>query len=165
MAEKKKRRFLNAFDIAILLLIAIAVFILFKLGVFGSQTKVANDTIQEVTYVLKIAPIRFGTEENISVGDELFETVRKTSVGTITDIEVEDLPYYALNGDTGEYVESYVEGEKQVYLTIKAQCVVTKKEISAVDGQLIRCGESFNVNGPGYFGLGVVVDIERGDEN
>ena len=32
MAEKKKRRFLNAFDIAILLLIAIAVFILFGGG-------------------------------------------------------------------------------------------------------------------------------------
>lgn len=163
MAEKK-RKFINVFDIFVVLVVAAVVFVLFKLGVFGNAASVAiSDDIQDVTYVLQLTPMRYGTEQNIAPGDTLYESVKRTSVGTVVSVEYEEAKYYSLNEETGEYTVSGIEGDMVAYVTITTQCVVTDKGMSAVDGQEIKCGESFNVMGPGYFGYGTVLSIERGD--
>ena len=164
MTENKKKRFFNAFDIIVVLMLAAVLIILFKVGVFGNATASGDaDTIKEVTYVFRLRPMRFGTENNISIGDELIETVRKTSIGTVLDIRIEDNTVLVLDQTTGEYVEHVIEGEKTVFLTVKASCIITDNTITTVDVQSIRAPEFINVNGPGYYGNGTVISIERGD--
>ena len=164
MTENKKKKFFNAFDIILILVLAAVLFVLFRAGVFGSATASGDtDTIKEVTYVLRLTPMRYGAENNISVGDNLLETVRKTSVGTVSDIQIVDSTILVLDQTTGEYVEHVIEDEKTVFLTVKASCIITDKGITTVDGQDLKASANVNVNGPGYFGFGTVISIEKGD--
>ena len=164
MAEKTKRKFINFFDIAVLLVVAAVVFILFQLGVFGNTATIAAaDNVRTVTYVIRLTPMRYGTEEKIQPGDELFESVQRTSVGTVVDVQCEDTKYYTYSSELGEYVVSYIEGDVTAYVTVQVDCIVSDSGFTAVDGQAIKSGDQFNVLGPGYFGFGTVVSIERGD--
>ena len=162
MAEKKKNKYINAFDIAVIVLIALIAFAAYKLGIFGSAAP--SEKIVDVTYTLRLSPMQYGSENNIKVGDELIETVRKTSVGKVKSVRVEPTKVYAMDVETGSYHVGEIENMMDAFVEVTAQCIITDSSISAVDGQLIRCGEAINVNGPGYFGFGIVVSIERGQE-
>lgn len=162
MTEQKKK-FFNFFDVVVILLIAVVLFVLFRIGVFGNaNASTRPESIKEVTYVLRLMPMRFGTENNIHVGDELIETVKKTPIGVVTDIRIEDSFIYVLNQETEEYTKHVIEDEKTVFLTVKADCIVTAGEITVVDGQKILCGSSVPVFGPGYYGGGTFISIEGG---
>lgn len=164
MADNKKRKFFNILDIVIILLVAVAGFVLYKVGFFGSSGGgTSSENIKTVSYVVQMTPMRFGTEQNIKIGDELLETVKRTPIGTVKDVEITDAVSYSVDYETGNYVASNIDGEKTAYITVETQCDVTDESISAIDGQLIRCGDTININGPGYFGFGTVVSIERGD--
>jgi len=164
MAEKKKNKLINAFDIAVIILIFLIAFAAYKLGFFGVSSGAPSDTIENVTYTLRLSPMQYGTENEIEIGDELFETTRKTSVGKVVGVTTEPTRVYAKDDKTGNYYRGQVENMVDAFVEIEAQCIVTDQSISAVDGQLIRCGETINVNGPGYFGFGIVVSVGRGQQ-
>lgn len=156
----KKRKWLNVFDIVVILIVLAVGFVLYKVGVIGTTVQTTSDT-QKVQYVLQLTPMRYGTEQKIKVGDDLIETTRKTTVGKVIDVEIIPAETYLLDYETGNYKIATIEDEKTAFVTLEVDCVVTEKDITTVDGQLLLAGTSLNVNGPGYFGLGTVLSFER----
>ena len=80
----------------------------------------AKQTAQEFTYVLKIQGVRHYTAEALAVGDPVYDTAGKASVGVISEIEM--TPAVTTIGyPDGTVAEGTVEDRYDLYVTLTAQ--------------------------------------------
>lgn len=159
----KFRLRLNLFD-AILLLVVLAagaVFAWFSLQ--NNQSDTQNLSTQTVQYTVVFQKMPQGTSEMIQAGDQLEDTVKNYSIGTVVSVETKPAVTQVLNEEERRYVNAELEGYEDVYVTVESSCTDSGEKLLMGSGYECRVGQIAYVRGPGYMGSGPVVAIERGN--
>ena len=158
---KEKRRLLTAFDIVIIAVVVVlaAAFLIWKAAGKDTTPISGGSVTENVTYVLELNDVM--DTADMAVGDSLVETVKNTDVGTVTGVDIIPYTVWNSNYETGGMSKTET-GLTTVQLPIEAPCTLTDSSVATVAGEyVLRVGKYMGVYGPGYYGAGYIIAIER----
>ena len=171
MSEKKRIKWkLNLFDIVLLavVLAAAAGLVAWKF-VSSNQTTVDPNSgvtvpkgTQTVRYVVELEQLHEQTAEMVAVGDEVYERTKKELMGIVQSVEVTQARTLTKNELEGTFQFAEVPERYNVIMEITAQAVENDNGIVLESGLEVRAGTSVRVLGPGYYGAGYILSVERG---
>lgn len=171
MSEKKRIKWkLNLFDIGLIVVVLVAALGLLAWKFAGSnQTTVDPDSgvtvpknTQAVRYVVELEQLHRQTAEMIAQGDEVYERTKKEFMGTVQSVEVAPARTLTKNELEGTFQFAEVPERYNVVMEITAQATDRDDAIVLESGLEIRAGTSVRVLGPGYYGAGYILSVERG---
>lgn len=171
MSEKKKIKWkLNLFDIGLLIVVLVAAVGLVAWKFVGSnQTTVDPDSgiavpkgTHTVHYVVELEQLHKQTADLIAQGDEIYERTKKEFMGTVQSVEVTPARTLTKNELDGTFQFVEVPERYNVILQVAAQAVENDGGIVLESGLEVRAGTSVRVLGPGYYGAGYILSVERG---
>ena len=171
MRENKKKIAwkLNLFDIILIavVLVAVGAFAAIKLGgntpaPVDSSSAQPAPIPQSVRYVVQIEQALPQTAEMVEVGQRLYERTRKEDMGVVESVEI--TPAKTLTKDELSGTFHFVDVPDRVDVTMVLSSPATFRDTSIVlsSGLEVRAGNSVRVLGPGYYGSGYVLEVERG---
>ena len=102
-----------------------------------------------------------GSSALIEPGDQLVDTVKNYSLGTVVSVRVEPAVVQVLNQETQTYVDAVLEDYEDVYVTVESTCTENEDALLLDGGYDFRVGQVAYVRGPGYMGSGPVTEIVR----
>lgn len=163
--EKKKHSIFNVFDIVVILIAVALAAVLFFTRSSGSSTSddAADTKSGTVTYTVELTGMVNGSAELVSVGDELVDKVKKYDVGTVKAVEVSNTVRQVQDLVNGGTVESEMSTQQTATVTVEAPCTETEADILVAGGYPIKVGLQVSLKGPGYYGTGYIVGVERGE--
>lgn len=157
------KKWFNLFDVVVIaaVLVAVAAVFLWK---FNNARQPAEETPEAgtVRYVIELTGLKADTVPYIKAGDQLQDNTKKYEIGTIVDVQTAPTVSSTKNYETGDYIQSEVAGQTTVRITVEATCTETESTITVGDGFVVRGNTSVTVSGPGYFGTGTIIFVERG---
>lgn len=163
MEEKKpqKRSILNIFDIVVIIIaIALAaVLFLYKSG--GTEAVLAETGT--VTYTIELTSLQNYSTDLISEGDKLVDNIKKYDIGTIKSVDVTNTVRQAKDMESGATYDVELDSLKTAIIVVESECTETDTQITVAGGYTIRVGLSVNVKGPGYYGTGYIIAVDRGE--
>lgn len=168
MSEKKRMKWkLNLFDIGLIVvvLLAAAAIVAVKLSGSAAPTDPATGTPAgktTVNYVVELEQLHRQTAEKIKVGDQLYERTRKEAMGTVTSVEVVPARILTKNELEGTFQFAEVPERYNVIIELTAPATENDSSIVLESGLTIRAGTSVRVFGPGYYGAGYILSVEKG---
>ena len=171
MSEKKRIKWkLNLFDIGLLVVALMAAVGLLAWKFVGSnQTEVdpnSGVTVPKgthvVRYVVELEQVHKQTADMIAVGDEIYERTKKELMGTVETVEVSPAKTLTKNELQGTFQFVEVPERYNVVMNVTAQAVDNEDGIVLESGLEVRAGTSVRVLGPGYYGAGYILSVERG---
>ena len=156
----KFRLRLNLFDAIVLVVVlaAGAVVAWFGLQSSGSDASPSSRTVQYTVLFQQMEP---GSSALIEPGDQLVDTVKNYSLGTVVSVRVEPAVVQVLNQETQTYVDAVLEDYEDVYVTVESTCTENEDALLLDGGYDFRVGQVAYVRGPGYMGSGPVTEIVR----
>ena len=161
MEENKKRRsILNLFDIVVILVaLALAAVLLIPRQSASDSPDAESGTVR---YTIELTGMQNGSAELIQEGDSLVDRIKRYSIGTVQSVEVTNTLRQVEDYENG--VVRYVESStlQTAILVIEAPCTQTDTQITVSGGYAIRVGLPVSVLGPGYYGTGYILAVERG---
>lgn len=162
--ENKKKIF-NFFDIVIIAIVIVlaALFLLWKSGMLNRGVQVDNAKSAAVQYTIKLDKLDSDTVSKMKAGDSLTDTIKNKYMGTVVSVETEPYTLVVLNEKTGEYVQAQYGDYLSAVIVVEVPCSISDKDITAESGFAISGQSEVSVSGPGYFGSGHIISIERGD--
>lgn len=171
MSEKKRIKWkLNLFDIglmAVVLLVAAGMLVWKFAG--SDQTAVDPNSgesvpkgIQTVRYVVELEQLHLQTAQRIAQGDQLYERTKKELMGTVETVEVVPCRILSKNQENGTFLYTEVPERYNVTIELTAQGTQQDKGTMLTSGLELHAGTSVRVLGPGYYGTGYVLSVERG---
>lgn len=166
--NKKIRWKLNLFDLLVILVVlAVAAGVVFlryqqSRASQASQSEGTAAGSATVRYVVELTEMPLQAAEMVQPGDELVERTRKEAMGVVQSVEVGLTRTLTKDQNTGNY--HFVEVPEQYTATIVVEDTATISDSSIVSsgGLEIRAGTSVRVFGPGYYGSGYIISVERG---
>lgn len=169
MSEKKcKCKFLNLFDLCIIGLAVVAaavlLFIKFRPAPAPAVDPAAGipANMQTVRYVVELEQVHDQTAQMVQPGQELYERTKRECMGTVLDVAVNDATTLTKNEDEGTFQFVEVPERYNVVMTMESKCTVKEDAIVLDSGLEVRAGTSVRVLGPGYYGAGYILSVERG---
>ena len=171
MSEKKRIKWkLNLFDIVLLAVVVVAAGGLLAWKFMGSNQTVVDPnsgvTVPKGTYpvhyVVELEQLHEQTASMVAVGDELYERTKKELMGTVQSVEVSQTRTLTKNELEGTFQFAEVPERYNVVMEITAQAVDNPDGIVLESGLEVRAGTSVRVFGPGYYGAGYILSVERG---
>ena len=171
MSEKKRIQWkLNLFDI-ILVVVVLAAALTFVGVKFlrDNQTEVDPNSgvsvpvgTQTVYYQVELEQLHEQTAGMVAVGDELFERTKKEFMGTVQSVEVNPARTLTKNELEGTFQFAEVPERYNVLINVAAQATQKDGAMVLESGLEVRAGTSVRVFGPGYYGAGYILSVERG---
>ena len=163
MAEKK-RRLLNGFDIAVVLLVLTGAFLWFF--VLNSTPEVEEETFAgtQAVYFLETVSLTEEQIASVQIGDRLLDGARHVPIGYVVGIEVR--PHQVRIEDNESQTISFqvVPERYAMILRVETEVEETRNAILTEGGIAIRGGQSVSFTGPGYgFTNAIVLGWERGE--
>lgn len=171
MSEKKRIKWkLNLFDVVLLAVVIVAAAGLLAWKFVGSnQTEVdpnSGVTIPKgthtVRYVVELEQLHEQTANMIAQGDEVYERTKKERMGIVQSVEVAPARTLTKNELEGTFRFAEVPERYNVVMEITAQAVENDDGIVLESGLEVRAGTAVRVHGPGYYGAGYILSVERG---
>ena len=171
MSERKRIKWkLNLFDLIVLAVVVLAAAGLLAWKFVGSnQTEVDPNSgvtvpkgTHTVRYVVELEQLHKQTADMVAVGDELYERTKKELMGTVQSVEVSQTRTLTKNELEGTFQFAEVPERYNVVMEITAQAVESDSGIVLESGLEVRAGTSVRVFGPGYYGAGYILSVERG---
>ena len=163
--EKRMKLKINFFDIVIIILVvALAGAYAVHRMSGGSAVSTSSSETRELTYVLEITDLNESTESLIHKGDKLIDKVKKYEIGTVESVKIYPFQKLSENKEQGRYIYTEETDRCSAALTVKVKCVDNGDTLTADSGFEIRVGQNVSVVGPGYFGAGYIIGIDRGDD-
>lgn len=171
MSEKKRIKWkLNLFDLVLLAVVLVAAVGLLAWKFVGSnQTEVdpnSGVTIPKgthtVRYVVELEQLHEQTANMIAQGDEVYERTKKERMGIVQSVEVAPARTLTKNELEGTFQFAEVPERYNVVMEITAQAVENDDGIVLESGLEVRAGTAVRVLGPGYYGAGYILSVERG---
>lgn len=158
--EKKKRK-INIFDIAVIVLALAAAAAWYMISRAPSaDTPEIGD---EVTYIVELTEMDEGVGEQLSVGDELIGGMENYDIGEISDITVQPQTIAVADYENGVYTFEEVPGQERIVLEITAKATESDSEILLDGGYVLKAWSTVSITGPGYKVSGTVMQIVRGE--
>lgn len=161
--KKEKRRLLTAFDIVIIAVVVVlaALFLLWQSHKNAPASQEGDTPAGGVAvYTIELS----GVEQTgvFAAGDVLYDTVKNTNIGTVRSFEIIKTMKWMDNLETGGITMSETD-MNSVLLTVEAPCTFTESTVATKAGAFdLRVGKPVGVAGPGYWGSGYIVAVERG---
>jgi hypothetical protein len=153
---------LNFFDAAIIAVVLVAAFVFIRLQ--GGAGILPNaGTSATVRYIIELTNLPKEAVDRIQTGDSITDKVEKHAMGRVTDFTVEPFRVSAKDLSTGEYALHEVPDRYSARLVLEASSIVSATNITVDSGYIVRCGIEVSALGPGYGGVGYIVDIMRDD--
>ncbi len=171
MSEKKRIKWkLNLFDIVLLAVVVVAAGGLLAWKFMGSNQTVVDPNsgvtvpkgTHTVRYVVELEQLHQQTAEMIAEGDVVYERTKKELMGTVQSVEVAPARTLTKNELEGTFQFAEVPERYNVVMEITAQAVENDDGIVLESGLEVRAGTSVRVFGPGYYGAGYILSVERG---
>lgn len=168
MSEKKRFKIkLNLFDICLIgvVLLAAAVLVWFKFFSGPAPADPATGlpaNMQTVRYVVELEQLHEQTAGMVAQGDQLYERTKREAMGTVLDVQVNEATTLTKNELEGTFQFADVPERYNVVMTVEGKCTVTDGAIVLDSGLEVRAGTSVRVLGPGYYGAGYILSVERG---
>ncbi|MBO5179151.1 MAG: DUF4330 family protein [Clostridia bacterium] len=158
--DKIKIGKLNLLDIIIILLLILCVaFAVFK---FMPKKNVANGEEQSnsFSYTIRVEGISNTSADMIKVGDNIYDKVTNTQIGTITDLKIESA--LALIEDLdGKYIKSEMPGKIDVDITVETDGKVQNGEYIANGLIRILVGQTKEVKTKYWMATGFVTQVNN----
>jgi hypothetical protein len=165
MSEQKPNKFkfrINIFDVIIIAVAIAAGFLLLRLSNAdgGGGTALNPGAAVTARYTLELGNLPVGTAELIKPGDKLTDIILKRTIGNV--VSVTSSPYYMGSKDyyTGNMILTTVPEREAAYIIVELAAIDSGNEVAA-GGFPVRAGTQLSVSGPGYAGVGMIVDVER----
>ncbi|MDR0906259.1 MAG: DUF4330 domain-containing protein [Oscillospiraceae bacterium] len=165
MSEQKPVKFklrVNIFDVIIIVAAIAAGFLLLRLSNAdgGGGTALNPGTAVTARYTLELGNLPVGMPELIKPGDKLTDVILKRAIGSV--VSVTSSPYYMTSRDlyTGDMILTAVPEREAAYIIVEIAAIDSGSEVAA-GGFPVRAGTQLTVSGPGYSGVGMIVDVER----
>lgn len=169
MDERKGRR-LNLFD---LLLVVLAVAVVAAAAAFQHQQrqldaaeagKNLNEVLEstQVRFVLQLRELSGEVAQSVQPGDVLYEHSKHLELGTVEAVTVSPGQETVLNEQTGEYVTVDIPDKYTADITVVSQGSQSEKRIATSSDYNVRVGTGLRVYGPGYYGGGYIISVDRG---
>lgn len=149
----------NLFDI-IVIAVAVALAAVLLLTRSGGVEQVVAQTTT-VHYTIELTSMANGSAGLIAPGDPLVDKVKKYNIGTVTDVEVTDTETLTNDLENGEVKLTTSPGLQTATVEVEVQAAETSSQLTADGGFVLRVGQSVSVRGPGYWGTGYIVAVER----
>lgn len=171
MSEKKRIKWkLNLFDIGLLaVVLAIAAGLVAWKFMSSNQTQVdpnSGVTVPKGTYtvhyVVELEQLHEETADMVNVGDELYERTKRELMGTIQSVKKIPTEILTRNETAGVFEFVKMPERYNVIMDITAQATENENSIVLNSGLEIRAGTAVRVFGPGYYGSGYILSVERG---
>ncbi len=147
-------RFINLFDIVIILIAVVMVIILAALGFVGADTF-------EVRYTIELSDMVGETASLIKEGDLLVDQIKKLDMGTVESVEVKQSDALIRDMTGGAYVLVENPDRQTAVVTVKAQATLDGADITTTSGYIVKVGTSVSLTGPGYRAYGNVIEMDR----
>ncbi len=157
--EKKK---VSIGPVDILMIISVALVVVLIAVMFFTQRDAVIPTNQttEILFTVELERKKDGFQDNIKVGDKLYDSVKGLYLGDITDVSV--LPYESSVQDkiNGVYKVSPVEGMVLIQVTAKMNATITDKE-TTVNGVDIAVGKETFIRTETFASRGFGIGYEK----
>lgn len=163
MENKKKLRFINLFDIIVLALAAGLLAILLLVGRNTGATEPVATNTYTCRYTIELRNMVNNTAELIEVGDTLVDKVKKYDMGKVVSVEVVPTTNQVQNVEDGTIITAEVPGLQNAVIVVEAVASETDTQITVDGGYLVRVGLGISVRGPGYWGTGNIIAVERSE--
>lgn len=159
---------LNLFDLLVMAVVVIAAAAVVLLRWQQQRQAALDDQAAQaagritVRYTVELTGMIPQAAGMVKPGDELTERTRKEGMGAVESVEV--VPTTTLSKDltTGDYFLAEIPGEYTAVIVITAQATESDSKIVTDGGMEVRAGTSVRVYGPGYYGSGYIISVERG---
>ena len=121
----EKGRIFGKISIIDIIVIILAIILVCAVFVRTSQNKSASEkeTINKITYVMKIGNIKPDTANAVLPGDKIYAQESGVCMGVIKETEVTESRKAAQTLD-GTYVDGYVQGRNDLKMIIESDCRV-----------------------------------------
>ena len=162
MPDKRKWK-PNLFDIVFIVIVLAAAW--FIIGIFrpSGSSEASSSTTQTVTYTVEFSDMYYEGAYRIAPGDVLIDNVENRLLGTVVSVELVPSTKLERNAMTGERIITEYPGRLTAITTIAAEATVTEDQITLTSGFIIRVGTRVSANGPLYYAVGFIVNMERVD--
>ncbi len=159
--DRKNRKIFNLFDIiVIVIIIALAGLLFFIREGRDAQESTSAGTVR---YTLELVGMQNGSADLIQEGDQLVDKVKKYDIGTVVSVEVTPTYRQAYDYVNGGLIESLVDDQQTAVIVVEADCTESSSQITVDGGYVIRAGLTASVRGPGYWGTGYIISVDRGE--
>ena len=168
MSEKKRIKWkLNLFDVSLIAVVLAAGLLVVGIKFLGADKPADPNTGVPagkitVNYVVELEQLHRQTAEMVAVGDELYERTKKEGMGTVQSVQVSPTRTLTKNELEGTFQFAEVPERYNVLMDVTAQGTQSDGAITLDSGLEVRAGTSVRVFGPGYYGAGYIISVERG---
>jgi hypothetical protein len=159
----EKKKLFNLFDVILIGLVGIALAVVLITRLTSAESAVSVVETTKVRYMVELTDLIPGTAALVKPGDKLVEAEKKYEVGTVVSCESGPTIKLGKNLETGDYVLSEMPGYETAYILIEADCPVSETSFIAGGGFRVCGGVQVMLRGPGYYGGGYILYVERGD--
>ena len=163
--EQNKPKFrlrFNLFDAAVLVIALLAgAFLLWRALEPEAPVEVTPQTASTVRYTVRFQRWAPGTSYLIEPGDQLFDNIKKYSIGQVVSVQAVPSEMPVLDQVNRRQVQAVLEGYEDVLVTVEATCTSTEESLVVGGGYTLLVGTTAYVKGQGYMGSGPIVALEE----
>jgi len=159
---------LNLFDLLVLIVAVVAVAAVVFLRYQQQQRQQqAQDTAAQsgvvtVRYTIELTEMPLQAAQLIQPGDALTERTRKESLGTVESVDVALSRTLTKDQTTGNYYFTEIPERYTATIVVTSSASDSDRAIVTEGSMEIRAGTSIRVYGPGYYGTGYIISVDRG---
>lgn len=152
----------HKFNILDLIIIIVLVLAIAGAAWFFQRSKGSSEGTQSISYVVEVTNVTQDLKDSVQIGDTVIDGVKKTQIGTITNVEV-------INQTTDTYspdLDTIVKTEKPGYYTLQITCQadadVSDSAIS-VNSYRIAIGNTIYFQSKHFAAEGYCIKINTGE--
>lgn len=159
---------LNLFDLLVLIVAVVAVAAVVFLRYQQQQRQqqaqdaAAQSGVVTVRYTIELTEMPLQAAQLIQPGDALTERTRKESLGTVESVDVALSRTLTKDQTTGNYYFTEIPERYTATIVVTSSASDSDRAIVTEGSMEIRAGTSIRVYGPGYYGTGYIISVDRG---
>ena len=152
--ERKPR--INVFDIVIIVLVLVVAG-----GAYAFTHRETKLETRLLRYSMELIDCPAGFSQNVQVGDTLTDNIKNYHMGTVISVEARPSMKLGEDRNTGNVVESAIEGKETVILVVEADVTESASDFKVDGNYVVKAGKEVAVKGNGYAGKGYILTVAR----
>jgi hypothetical protein len=160
---EKKRLRVSIFDVIIIAVVIVAAGLLIFFWRQSGKSSDATVNTRPVHYTIELNGMVPGAAEKIRAGDTIMDSDKKFIMGTVENVTIGPATSAAKDLETGDTLTAEVPDKELALIELVCDCSASESQIKAASGYVVAVGKEVHAAGPGYAGIGYVVEINRED--
>lgn len=127
-----------------------------------AQEDAAQSNVTTVRYTIELTGMPLDAAQMIQPGDALVERTRRESLGTVESVSVGLTRVQVKDQYTGDYYFTEMPDRYTAVIVVVSPATEDDRVIITSGIMGIRAGATIRVYGPGYYGVGSILSVDRG---